>query len=90
MSNAVRKVLNPVVIGIAEDLTIFDAFSPRVRAAFNYAPVKLAATPRVLLLDDERILAMIAEASAELVRNNPAIAETRNGISQSRLAGGQN
>ncbi len=89
MSNAVRRVLNPVVIEVAEDLMIFDAFSLRVRAAFNYAPVKLAATPRALLLDDERILAMIEEVSAELVRDNPTIAKTQNEISESRLTGGQ-
>ena len=73
VSNCVRNILNPVRLSIKEDMMIFDAFSPRVRSALNYAPVKLSATPRVLLLDDDDVIAMISKASAELVGANPHI-----------------
>lgn len=47
---------------------IFDAFPPRVRSAFHEAPVKLSASPRILLLGGDDIIAMIRKISSELVQ----------------------
>ncbi|MEQ1715800.1 MAG: hypothetical protein ABL907_07430 [Hyphomicrobium sp.] len=71
MINTPSTIERPLVISVADDLRIFDAFSPRVRDAFNYAPVKLAATPKVLLLSDETILTMIATATSRLIERYP-------------------
>ena len=73
MANTVHIIKRPIVINLADDYKIFDAFSPRVRAAFNYAPVKLAATPKILLLQDDEIISLIDSASNDLIRDNPIL-----------------
>lgn len=72
-SNTVRTIVNPLQITVEDDLRLFDALSPRVRAAFNYSTVKLSATPRLLLMHDDEILALVAKVSEELTMMNPSI-----------------
>lgn len=75
MSNSIRHVSNALVISIVDDLMVFDAFSPRVRAAFNDAPVKLSASLKALLLEDDDLIVLIRKISSELILVNPIVGE---------------